>query len=224
MLQADTFNFSQQAYGELLLIQYLQYQDEWSVDRIRTHIATQDNEAILCGLAHAASHLWVQRRCRALAAEILYTLASSPSTVVQHAVVNVFRCSREQFRLDKGMQKIIQATCQNQGVLLEAAIDLTEIIEAEELVENNPEVVVEVVRSLLGLGGELTNPARATALVAESLTTIAIQLHRHHLYREAGLEIFEQLLALNLRETQSALETLDRRSIKTSYYVSPRLC
>ncbi|MBD2124729.1 SEFIR domain-containing protein [Trichocoleus sp. FACHB-262] len=141
MLQANTSNFSQQAYGELLLIQYQQYQDEWSVNRIRAHLATQDDEAILCGLAHAASHLWVQRRCRAIAAEILYTLASSPSTAVQHAVANVFRWSRDHFRLDKGMRKIIRAACKNQGVLLEAANDLTEIIEAEELVDNNPEVV-----------------------------------------------------------------------------------
>ncbi|PSB23153.1 hypothetical protein C7B61_16170 [filamentous cyanobacterium CCP1] len=77
MLKSNPSNFSQQAYGELLLIQYLQYQDEWSVEQIHHHLAIQDNEALLCGLAHAASHLWVQRRCRTIAAEILYTLASS---------------------------------------------------------------------------------------------------------------------------------------------------
>ena len=42
----------QQKYGELLLTQYLQYQNEWSVKRIHTHIATQDNEVVLCGLTH----------------------------------------------------------------------------------------------------------------------------------------------------------------------------
>jgi hypothetical protein len=222
MLQANTSNFSQQAYGELLLIQYLQYQDEWSVNRIRTHLATQDNEAILCGLAHAASHLWVQRRCRAIAAEILYTLASSPTTSIQHAVAKVFRWSRDHFELSSGMSKIIQASCKNQGVLLEAANDLTEIIEVEELVENNPEVVVEICQSLVDIGAELTNPARATALISESLTTIAIKLHRQPFYREIGLQIFEQLLALNLRETRSALETLDRKPNRPGYYIAPR--
>lgn len=222
MLQANTSNFSQQAYGELLLIQYLQYQDEWSVNRIRTHLATQDNEAILCGLTHAASHLWVQRRCRAIAAEILYTLASSLTTSIQHAVASVFRCSRDHFELNGGMLKVIQATCKNQGVLLEAANDLTEIIEAEELVENNPEIVVEICQSLIDTATELTNPARATALIAESLTTIAITLHRHTPYREIGLQFFEQLLALNLRETRSALEMLDRRPNRSSSYIAPR--
>jgi hypothetical protein len=222
MLRSNHSNFSQQAYGELLLVHYLQYQDEWSVEQIRHHLANQDNEAILCGLAHAASHLWVQRRCRAIAAEILYTLASSSATSVQQAVASVFRWSRDHFQLNSGMLKIIQAVCKNQGVLLEAANDLTEIIESEELVDNNPEIVAEVCKSLLSIGVELTNPARATALIAESLTTIAIKLHRQPLYREVGLQLFEQLLALNLRETRSALEMLDRRPTRLGYYVAPR--
>jgi|GEM_PF-629682 len=222
ILKSNHSNFSQQAYGELLLIQYLQYQDEWSVKRIRHYLNTQDNEAILCGLAHAASHLWVKQRCRAIAAEILYTLASSSSKFVQHAVASIFRLSRDDFKLNRGMRKIIKAVCQNQDVLLEAANDLTEIIEVEELVDKNPEIVAEVCKSLLSIGIELTNPARATALIAESLTTIAIQLHRQRSYREVGLHIFEQLLALNLRETKSALEVLDRRPMRQGYYVAPR--
>lgn len=221
MLKSNHSNFSQQAYGELLLVQYFQYQDEWSVQQIRHHVANQDNEAILCGLAHAASHLWIQRRCRAIAAEILYTLASSSITSVQHAVASVFRWSRDHFQLNNGMLKIIQAVCKNQGVLLEAANDLTEIIESEELVDNHPEIVAEVCKSLLGIGVELTNPARPTVLIAESLTTIAIKLHRQPSYREVGLQIFEELLALNLRETRSALEVLDRRPTRPGYYVAP---
>lgn len=222
MLRANHSNFSQQAYGELLLVQYFQYQDEWSVEQIRHHLANQDNEAILCGLAHAASHLWVQRRCRALAAEILYNLAFSSATSVQHAVASVFRWSQDRFKLDSGMLKIVQAVCKNQGVLLEAANYLTEIIEVEELVDNNPKVVAEVCKSLIDIGAELTNPSRATAFIAESLTTIAIKLHRQPLSREVGLQIFEQLLALNLRETQSALEVLDRKPTRSGYYVATR--
>jgi len=46
MLRANNSNFSQQAYGELLLIHYLQYQDEWSVERIHHHLATQDSNSL----------------------------------------------------------------------------------------------------------------------------------------------------------------------------------
>jgi len=222
MLRANNSNFSQQACGELLLIQYFQYQDEWSVERIRHHLATQDNEAILCGLAHAASHLWVQQRCRAIAAEILYTLASSSTESIQHAVASVFRWSRDRFQLNRGMLKIVEAICKNRGILLEAANDLTEIIETEELVDSHPEIVVKVCQSLIGIFADLTNPAPATAFIAESLTTIAIKLHRQTLYRDIGLQIFEDLLALNLRETRSALETLDRKPHRFGLYIAPR--
>lgn len=99
------------------------------------------------------------------------------------------------------MLKIIQVVCKNQGVLSEAANDLTEIIEAEELVDNNPEVVAEVCTSLIDIVAGLTNPSRSTAFIAKSLTTIAIKLHRQPLYQEVGLQIFEQLLTLNLRDT-----------------------
>ena len=222
MLRANHSNFSQQAYGELLLIQYLQYQDEWSVERIRHHLADRDNEAILCGLAHAASHLWIQIKCRAIAAEILYTLASSSNTYIQHAVASVFRWSRDRFQLNPGMLKIVEAICMNRGTLLEAANDLTEIIETKELVDHNPEIVAKVCQSLIGIFADLTNPA--TAFIGESLTTIAIQLHRQPqpLYRKIGLEIFEDLLALNLRETRSALETLDRKPNRFGLYIAPR--
>jgi nucleoside phosphorylase/energy-coupling factor transporter ATP-binding protein EcfA2 len=211
-------DFSRQAYGELLLIQYLQHQDEWSKDRIYQHLNSQGNEAILCGLAHAASNLCSQRRCRKISADILRVLANSSNESIQHAVASVFRWNRDNFRLDLGMVQVVQAVCKNQNVLLESANDLVDIIEEEKLVEYNPQVVAEVCDSLLEIGAELTNPARATALIAESLTTLAIQLHRQETYREVGLQLFEKLLALNLRETQSALETLDRRPGKADLF------
>lgn len=216
ILEKHPSDFSHQAYGELLLIQYLQYQDEWSKARIYQHLNIQSSEAILCGLAHAASNLCSQRRCRKISADILRVLANSSNEPIQCAVASVFRWSRDNFRLDPGMVKVVQAVCQNQNVLIESANDLVDIIEEERLVEYNPQVVVEVCSSLLEIDAELTNPAHATAFVAESLTTLAIQLHRKETYREVGLQLFEKLLALNLRETQSALETLDRRPGRTA--------
>jgi hypothetical protein len=222
IMESNNSNFSQQAYGEMLLVQYLRYADEWSVQKIRHHLTTPNSEAILCGLAHAASHLWSMPRCRALAAEILYSLSSSANPSIQHAVANVFQWSQERFQLDPGMLKIIGAVCRNPGLLLESANYLVEIIEAEELVDNNPEVVAEVCQSLVALSAELTNQSRSVSLVVDSLTTTAIELHRHPDYREVGLQIFEGLLALNLRETRAALETLDRRPNRQGFYVPPR--
>ncbi|QLE53081.1 TIR domain-containing protein (plasmid) [Nostoc sp. C057] len=222
MLLAEDSSFCHQVYGELLLIHYFQYQDEWSVARIHHHLTSQDNEAILCGLAHAASYLWGQNRCRVIAAEILYCLAHSTIEVIQSAVANVFSRSQEHFELDSGMRQLIQAVCNNKPVLLKAASDIIEIIEDRNLVDTEPQVVSEICQSILSkVGTEIRNPAIALALVAEILTTIVIKLHRQDNYREIGLKLFEQLLALNLRETLSALEVLDRRPNRPSLYVAP---
>jgi hypothetical protein len=286
ILEKYPSDFSHQAYGELLLIQYLQYQDEWSKGRIYWYLNSQrnegllgwcrkllkalickesnknserddlpafghhanvfmrfqrrlldiasshlkharvfcaDKEAILCGLAHAASNLCSQRGCRKISADILQVLANSSNESIQHAVANVFHWNRDNFRLDSSMVQVVQAVCKNQNVLLESANDLVDIIEEERLIEYNPQIVAEVCSSLLEIGTELTNPARPTVFVAESLTTLSIQLHRQEAYREVGLQLFEKLLTLNLRETQSALETLDRRPGKSTPLLGPRI-
>jgi signal-transduction protein with cAMP-binding, CBS, and nucleotidyltransferase domain len=76
------------------------------------------------------------------------------------------------------MTQIIYAVRQNQAVLLEAANSLVDIIEAKVLVDSHPQLVAEICTSLLNIGAELTNVARPTAFIADSLTTLSIQLHR----------------------------------------------
>jgi hypothetical protein len=224
ILKNNKSEFSQQAYGELLLILYfVRYQDEWSAQRIRHHLTIQDSPVILSGLAHAASHLWSEATCRTIATEILYTLASSSNKFVQCAVADVFRwiaASNRKFTLDSGMRRVIHAVCKNQDVLLSSANHLIEVIEIEELASSDPELVVKVCKSLVNVG--MANSSKSIAAIADSLTTIAISLHRQNLYREDGLQIFEQLLALNLRETRAALEMLDRKPNRQEFYISPR--
>jgi len=220
LLLAENSTFCHQAYGELLFIHRLQYQDGWSVDRIRHHLANPTDEAVLCGLAYAASYLWVQRRCRASAAEILVKLSSCPAESVQDAVASVFRWSWDSFELDPEMRQIVQAVCNNKPVLLKAASYLVEMI--EPLTATEPEIVSEVCQSVLKAArSDIGNPATPLAYLAEVLTTIAITLHRQPTHREVGLQIFEDLLALNLREARSALETLDRNPNRRGY-IPPR--
>jgi hypothetical protein len=120
------------------------------------------------------------------------------------------------------MVKIIDAVCKNQPTLLESADDLTEIIEAENLVDDHPQIVAEICDRLVTACSELINSHRSTGFISESLTTIAIKLHRQPLYRKVGLRLFEQLLALNLREAKAALEVLDRKPSRSGYYATPR--
>lgn len=223
MLLVEKSSFCCQAYGELLFIYYFQYQDDWSVAKIDHHLVVQDDEAILCGLAHAASRMWVQKRCRAKAAEILYNLASSNIETIQSAVAKVFFKSREHFELDSGMRLLIPAVCKNQPLLLKAVSDIIEIIEDNNFVDTEPQMVCDICQNLLGnLEKELGNPTGELVFAAESLTTLVIQLHRQDKYREIGLKIFEQLLSLNLRKARSALEILDRKPNRLNFYQPPR--
>jgi SEFIR domain len=220
-IESDRSTLSQQAYGELLLIHNLGYRDEWSMKRIRYHLAL-DNEAILCGLAHAASFLWVRRECRAIAAEILYTLAASSFPSVRGAVASLFQHYGDRIEFDRGMLKIIEAVYKNKDLLSISAMALLEIIEERGLVDRHPKVVLAVCKKAIDLCKELTKLNHDTSHLAPSLTALAIRLHRQPKFRKDGLKLFERLLALNLRETQSALETLDRKPNRSVPYYATR--
>ena len=167
--------------------------------------------------------MWVQKRCRAKAAEILDNLALSNIETIQSAVSKVFFRSYKHFELDSGMRLLISTVCKNKPLLLKAASDIIEIIENNNFVDTQPQLVSDICQNLLNnLGKELDNPTRDLAFAAESLTTLAIQLHRQDKYREIGLKIFEQLLSLNLREARSALEILDRKPNRLNFYQPPR--
>jgi hypothetical protein len=64
----------------------------------------------------------------------------------------------------------------------------------------------------------LAQPLNSTAA---ALTGIAITLHRQLAYRAAGLELFEQLLGLGIREAAAALDVLDRKPYQHHPYHAP---
>jgi hypothetical protein len=212
----DGSNFCCQAYGELLLIYYCQYQDTWSREKIDHHLTKQGDEIILYGLAEAASYLWEQKNCRKIATTILCTLASSSSPCIQDALANVFRWNQNNFKLNSEMRKVIQAVCNNPPVLLKAAYNLIELLEPET--GREPALVSYVCQAILdGDSSSPNNASPSLSLRTENLTNIALTLHRQEIYRERGLSIFEKLLSLNLIEARMALEVLDRKPNQITY-------
>ena len=209
LLLAEEFSFCHQAYGELLLVQYVQYQDEWSVNRIELHLNQAQDEAILCGLAHAATYFWKYPRVQVISTKILATLASHPANSVQKAVARLFWLVRDTFELNPKMKHIVQAVSENQPVLLASADNLIEII--EPLTAQKPAIVSQVCQNVIkAIGEDFNDTTVSWVYLSESLTNIAITLHRQPNYRQIGLELFEQLLALNVREARTALDILDR--------------
>ena len=120
------------------------------------------------------------------------------------------------------MRLIIDNVCSNAPVLLLAAEDLIETL--EPLTATEPALVSQVCRDIINFGRDQLNKSGTSWIfVADKLTNIALTLHRQDAYREAGLQLFEQLISLNVREARDAIELLDRRPIvSTNYQQRPR--
>ena len=213
-LLADGSPICQQAYGEILPLFNCWRQDVSSKTRLTAQLSTDANPDINRGMAYAAARLWSSKVCREMVTQILVRLASSTDDSVQRAVASIFRLARDCFEVDDSMRAIIESVCSNHSVLALAAEDLVEAIEGFTGAE--PEVVSQVCREVLNVGPEqMGKPGVSWISAADTLTNIALTLHRQDAYREIGLELFEKLIALNIREAQAAIETLDRRPIVT---------
>jgi hypothetical protein len=211
-LLADGSPICQQAYGEILPLVNCWRQDVSSKTRVTAQLSKDPNPDISRGMAYAAARLWSSKICREMATEILVRLASSTDDSVQRAVASVFRLARDCFDVDDSMRAIIESVCCNHLVLTLAAEDLIEAIEG--FTGTEPELVSRVCRELLNVGqGQIGEPGVSWIFVADRLTNIALTLHRQDAYREIGLKLFERLIALNIREAQAAIETLDRRPV-----------
>jgi len=211
----DESSFCRQAYGELLVLCHFHYRDDWSKERIRQLLVSTKDLAVLCGLAHAASHLWYNNSDRSKVAEILTALAASDDESIQIAVAGLFHWHREQFDLSLEMRIVITAVLRNTSLLIRSATELIESL--VPYTGTDPELVFQVCKQIVSVSSTtIGNPNNRLALAADSLTSIALTLHRQSSYREAGMWLFEQLLSMNVREARSALEILDRKpSIKT---------
>lgn len=214
-LLRDGSPFCGQAYGELLMLCHGHHQDTWSGEKIRTHLNNQTDPAILRGLAYAASHLWHWSSCQAMATEVLCVLAAHSDDSVQSAVAKVFVVNRDELRLNRDMRSLIERVTTCTPVLLKAAEDLVEAIAPLTGTESN--LVAAVCESILcAAENRINDSSRSIAFLADTMTDIALTLHRQAAHRERGLRLFEQMLAMNVREARSALDLLDRKPFQAS--------
>jgi hypothetical protein len=220
-LRAEDMSICRQAYGELLVLCDHYYQDSWPEGQIHRHLTDSGDVAILRGLAYAASYLWCNRDCQPIATEILCRLAVYDELSVQRAVAAVFRVNQENLDLNLATRNVIEAACTSLPVLLKAALSLVEILAPYTGIE--PALVAKVCQEVLNTAGpKISRVADSLSMLAETVTNIALTLHRQAGYREVGLALFEQLLTLNVQEARYALEILDRNPIQVSPLVASR--
>jgi len=204
--------FCRQARGELLLVCYTKWRDQLTYRLIQESLA---EEACLRGLAYAAGHLWQEPVCRKVACDIMVQAARSADESIHNAVEAFFRRNHRHLKetgLNLLAPRIIEQVRNNTELLLRVAPDLIEILgpHAEkwpEPVGKTCNAIVDAVRQQAESGA-----VDRLSLVAGELVNVAVTLHRKHSYREQGLDLFEALLALNLREVRDALHILDNEA------------
>jgi hypothetical protein len=217
-LRAENTAVCQQAYGELLVLSYSYHQESWTETQIRQQLSDVSEITIVRGLAYAASYLWRNRSGQPIARDILCALASSNDASVQKAVTAVFRVNQEDLELNAALRRVIEAVCASPAVLVESALNVVEILAPYASTE--PALVSQVCQQVLTvIGPSISQVASSLSMLAEPMTNIALTLHRQDAYREVGLALFEQLLALNVQEARAALEVLDRPPMQRT---SPR--
>jgi SpoVK/Ycf46/Vps4 family AAA+-type ATPase len=221
MLGSRQNDYCRQAFGELLLVYHARSPDSWSAAEISRRLATPTDFPCLRGLAHAAAHGWKEPGVRDIATDILCAATSRDDSVLHQIVAHVLPPPREErFVIDDHAKRIIDATCQNEAALIHAAANICENL--APLTATQPGYVRDVISRIVQVAE--ANPgdfSKALADAADALTNIAITLHRQATYREDGLQLFERLLALNLRETKAALELLDRRPLRSWLTMQP---
>lgn len=212
LLNSD-LSFCRQAYGELLLIYYINHNDEWVIAQVNKHINELNDEYLLLGLSYSAINAWENAKCQQLATDIICQLTSYDSEPIRIALSSFFKKNQNIGNLNSSLHKIINAICDNELLFMKCVNDIVEFL--IDYTGREPEFVAYICNTILKVAGnKLNDYSSSLVLSAEHLTNIALTLHRQPEYRDVGLKIFEDLLSLKVRETQAALEVLDRKPSK----------
>ncbi|MBX3418009.1 MAG: CHAT domain-containing protein [Pirellulaceae bacterium] len=206
-LKAQNNDLSCQIYGELLFLIFQRTGNSRYETLIRDQLA-DGLSPTLVGLGYAAAYFWNQPHCRSLATEILVLIAESDDG--NHRKVTEYALlldESEGYTIDQYSKRFIRAVIENSALLHEFVDPLSEII--EEFVEPIPRFALEAATKL---AAEIeSNPDRWYQIAPESITNIAVTLHRRMATRKEGLALFEKILSLNLFAARSAIDLLDRK-------------
>jgi len=222
LLRDGGWSFSQQAYGELLMLRRLQKPDDfWAEEQVAQVLNDLTKVGIHRGIAYAAAYKWPAISWQDTCTSALVKLAPSQDEVVQKAISVVFRFG-EQVPLNDNMKQVIEAILPHDRVLLKCVSALVEGIAGQTAVE--PELVGRISHRVLDASESLPKGETSNLfLVAENLVSIALTLHRMpQPHRETGLVLFERLIENQIGEAKAALSLLDRKLVAVTPPPRPR--
>ncbi|MBA4017588.1 MAG: hypothetical protein C0483_10485 [Pirellula sp.] len=205
-----------QAYGEIIgFLNLFEDKHSWTDDIVASVASSSfddsSNHDAAMGLAYAAANLWYDTNSRAVATQILTTLAPKATEEIGEAIMSAFLRS-DTLIADRNTRNVLSAIIENPSLLLASSTSYL-IEKLEDLITVERELVYGVCKALLTeVGSTAERRNDSIAMSAPHLTNIAITLQRTgDTYRNKGLELFEQLLEFGVADAYSLLEELDHR-------------
>ncbi|MGY4471978.1 tetratricopeptide (TPR) repeat protein [Bradyrhizobium sp. LB9.1b] len=205
-------NFAQQAYGELSSLIWLTHKDlAWAANMVRGILESENESPMRVGAAYAAVHVWADIPDNKNAPILIRDLTLNASGRTWAAIIDLFRLVDE-ISPDPDWVMILQAIAEeiprqpNFGSHF-----VTERLQT--LLPHEATLVASIVKGLVDKWrNDLGDVRTSHASIAPELVDIAITLHRlNDETRLPGLEIFEQLLAINAYTARETLDQVDNR-------------
>ena len=216
---------ARQTYGEIVAIEALtEPSSAWARTRLAALVADPVRRDARAGAALTAAHLWEHPKVRPGASDLLVELLADDAADVWKAVAELFRLNDE-LTPDSATIALLEVIAEKPSpVLRPSANFVTDRLAT--LIPHEPVLVGRVARSLiLDWQKELGDTGTATAMAADELTHLAVNLHRigHPETREIGMELFEHLLEIDLREARQTLDEIDSQFREEPAKRRPRL-
>lgn len=215
---------ARQAYGEIVACTaLLQPGAVWAQVRLESLIENPSLEEARAGAALSAAYRWPDTHARARAWNILEGLLPSGEPGVWQAVTEIFAIVDE-WTADRPTESLLTALAD--GSYLPSGHNASLIPEQlASLMDDYPELVARVSKRLVAAWrNELANVQTHTAMAAEPLVDLAVNLHRlGGETREIGIELFEELLEVDAYGARQTRDEIDNRFPDQGSTWRPRL-
>lgn len=219
--QCSALGFVQQAFGEVVtVVAITQPELGWPATHLEDIAAGRSVEAVRVGAAYAAVNLWREDELRPACADLLQQLIPRAAGPTWEAILDLFRLVDE-----------ITPTPDWVGVLRAIGDHLEHLPgvgtsflaeKLETLLPHEGPLVAKIARHLISTwGSDLGDIRNAAAATTPAFVDLALTLHRLGPdTRDAGTQLFEDLLELDAYSARQTLEQIDNRF--TSSVRAPR--
>ncbi|UQA61779.1 NACHT domain-containing protein [Polyangium aurulentum] len=206
-----------QAYGELLLL-VAAFRPElaWATAELDAVLQLNESEddktaATLLGIAFAAAELWTSPEARTLSTTVLLNLIPrAKGDIASALMVAVFRYNQPMLA-DKATTTVLDQILTHPGVL--AAGGTHKIVTClSATCAHDPNRVTALCNAWLDEIEDMQDSWSRLSQAGDELIHIAITLQRMHGHQDAGLDLFERLLKLDLYGIRDVLHEVDVRT------------